>query len=104
MTGLGSRWGTVKLQQGHTEVPGVQIGVIGILVQDTLAFKFTKPESIDFSLWDYVAKKTQTIYRRSVDSLKAAVDAAWSAMPAAVIKKLCSRFQARIEALVAAEG
>lgn len=59
---------------------------------------------LDFSIWEYVASRACKNAHNSVDSLKAAVEAEWNTLPRDYVRKVCSSFRRRVEAMVKADG
>ncbi len=96
-------WSSWSHQQSGPEVPEQQTGIRGILVQSSLV----PPNSpnlnpLNFSLWNYVAKRAQDDYHSTVSTLKTSVD--WVSMPSLEVQKSCARFWTRVEAVVPAKG
>ncbi len=59
---------------------------------------------LDYSVWDNVDKKANNIYHPNITSMKTAVEREWNSMDASYIRKTCTRFRAKLEACIAAEG
>jgi inhibitor of nuclear factor kappa-B kinase subunit alpha len=59
---------------------------------------------LDFSVWDWVARRACKTPHPNLESLKAAIMAAWSEMSPDYIRATCQRFRPRLEAVVRAEG
>ncbi len=58
----------------------------------------------DFSIWSHVTNKAGANYHSNIDTLKAAVMEVWAELPADFLKKCCSRFRARVEAVLEGNG
>ena len=59
---------------------------------------------LDYGIWGYVESKACATSHKSVDDLKAAVEAEWAAMPEAYVVKTCRPFRRRVEAMLASDG
>ena len=55
----------------------------------------------DFSVWNHVDKRANSVYHPSVDAMKAAVDK--NSMDKDYVVAVCRRFRSRLEACVAVE-
>jgi inhibitor of nuclear factor kappa-B kinase subunit alpha len=59
---------------------------------------------LDFSVWDYVARRACKTSHANLDSLKAAITAAWSSMTPEYVVATCRKFRPCLEAVVRAGG
>ena len=59
---------------------------------------------LDYSIWNYVESRACASAHSSVDSLKAAINREWEAMPTSFVASACKAFRRRVEAMLAAEG
>ncbi len=59
---------------------------------------------LDYSVWDNVDKKANNVYHPNIDVMKTAVAREWEDMDADYVRKTCTRFRAKLEACIAAEG
>eukprot|EP00096_Caligus_rogercresseyi_P015643 TRINITY_DN8118_c0_g1_i2.p1 TRINITY_DN8118_c0_g1~~TRINITY_DN8118_c0_g1_i2.p1 ORF type:complete len:163 (+),score=37.01 TRINITY_DN8118_c0_g1_i2:301-789(+) len=59
---------------------------------------------LDYSFWVQVESKAYTARHPNVEALKTAVDEEWNRMTTDYIKRTCSTFRKRIEAIIAADG
>ncbi|QQP49269.1 Putative transposable element, partial [Caligus rogercresseyi] len=68
--------------------------------------EFLSPDAnpLDYSFWVQVESKACTVRHPNVEALKTAVDEEWNKMTTDYIKRTCSTFRKRIEAIIAANG
>jgi hypothetical protein len=59
---------------------------------------------LDFSIWAYVQAMAGKSQHLNLESVKRSVSKAWNSMSADYIRKTCSKFRSRIEAVVKANG
>ena len=59
---------------------------------------------LDFSIWASVQAKACDRQHPNLDSLRASVAKAWADLSADSIRTVCSRFRARLEAVINANG
>ncbi|QQP40579.1 Putative transposable element [Caligus rogercresseyi] len=59
---------------------------------------------LDYSFWVQVESKACTVRHPNVEALKTAVNEEWNRMTTDYIKRTCSTFRKRIEAIIAANG
>jgi hypothetical protein len=59
---------------------------------------------LDFSIWSYIQTRACNKKHSTIEALKKSIRREWAQMPEAYIRKVCSRFRPRIEAVIAAEG
>jgi transposase len=59
---------------------------------------------LDFSIWAFVQARACNHQHPNLESLRVSVLKEWTAMPESYIKNVCSKFRARIEAVIKAEG
>ncbi len=59
---------------------------------------------LEYGIWGYAEREVCRTSHPSVDALKAAVDLEWARMSEAYIRKTCSVFRPRLEAMLAADG
>ena len=59
---------------------------------------------LDYGVWGVLKGKASNQHHATVDSLVQAVDDVWDNLSEDFIKKTCSRFRGRLEAIVAANG
>ncbi len=59
---------------------------------------------LDYHVWSTMENKACASYHSNATELKAAVEEEWANMLANTLKYVCSRFRARVEKCIAAEG
>ena len=59
---------------------------------------------LDFSIWANIQAKVNVRQYPNTDALKTSITKVWNDMSADEIRKVCSRFRPRIEAVIEAEG
>jgi len=59
---------------------------------------------LDFSIWAYVQAKACKSQHPNLEAMRIAVSKVWNNMSSSYIKKTCSKFRPRIEAVIEAEG
>ncbi|QQP36050.1 Uncharacterized protein FKW44_021026 [Caligus rogercresseyi] len=60
--------------------------------------------SLDFAVWGFLEKETNSTPHPNVDSLKACNAAAWANMSTDFIKKSCAAFRHRVDTVIEAKG
>ena len=59
---------------------------------------------LNYGIWGAVEVKACATPHKSVSDLKAAVEKEWAEMSKDYVRKVCTAFRPRLEAMVAAEG
>ena len=59
---------------------------------------------LDYGIWGKIERKACSTPHRSVEDLKACVEEEWATMSVAFVKRTCSKFRPRLEAMLKAEG
>ncbi len=99
----------VFMQDG---APGHTAKIVQAWLQTNLIFwpKDVWPPSspdlnpLDYSIWAFVQSRACKNSHPNLEALKSSIVSAWESMSEAYIRKTCSRFRPRIEAVIKAEG
>ncbi|QQP36206.1 Uncharacterized protein FKW44_021229 [Caligus rogercresseyi] len=59
---------------------------------------------LDFAVWGFLERETNSTPHPNVDSLKASITAAWANTSTDFIKKSCAAFRHRVDAVIEAKG
>ncbi len=59
---------------------------------------------LDYAFGGHIERKACRVHHPNVGALKKSVDEHWAAMSPDVIKKCCSGFRKKLQAIIAAEG
>ncbi|QQP55087.1 Uncharacterized protein FKW44_008153 [Caligus rogercresseyi] len=59
---------------------------------------------LDFAVWGFLERETNSTPHLNVDSLKASIIATWANISTDFIKKSCAAFRHRVDAAIEAKG
>jgi hypothetical protein len=59
---------------------------------------------LDYGIWPHMKRKVSAKRHQSVNALKSAIRKEWSRMDATFVRKVCSRFRRRVQAVIDSDG
>ena len=107
----GGRWQALGVAAGLDAGPQVQRdpglaseGVLRLCTLHSLAPSSPDLNPLDYFIWSYVKNITNMTYHNIKASLITTIHRVFAELPLALLKKACSQFRIRIEAVTEAEG